>query len=401
MRIHFINRFFWPAEPATAQLLLDLATALHRNAWSVSVIAGHSQQGLPSREIHEGVHIVRIGPVMATGRNLSARSYDFAVFHLAVLGALWRTVKRGDIVIALTDPPLLGVTAALIAKLRGARLIHWIHDIYPEVARAVAKTFWVKAATGVLRPWRTLAWRHAAACVTLSRDMAAVVNETGVLAGRLHIVPNWAPERLGPSATDETDRLRARWEIGDRIVIGYSGNLGRVHDLSGMVDVAENLQSDPRLLFLFVGQGAGFTSLRARVECRKLTNVRFLPPQPRSELSASLSVPDIHVIGLRPGCEHFVFPSKLYGVAAVARPVLVLGAPGSELAQLVQQHGFGAVFNPQATNEIVAYLEKLAAAPELRRALGIAAARFSGDNGGLARALTQWENILRPIAGVR
>lgn len=401
MRVHFVNRFFWPAEPATAQLLLDLAESLARGPWSVSVVAGLSSPGLPRSETHAGIQIVRIGRPMAAGQELGRRALDFAFFHVAALRTLWRTVQRGDVVVALSDPPLIGVTAALIAKLRGARLVHWVQDIYPEVVQAVTKSFAAKLATVVLRPVRNLAWRRAAACVTLGEDMAAILKAAGVTQDRLHIVANWAPQGLGPGDAADVMALRTRWEIGTRFVIGYSGNLGRVHDLDGVIRVAEDLRSDPQFLFLFVGHGAGFAALHAAAEQRKLTNIRFLPPRPRRELSASLSVPDIHLVGLRPGCESVVFPSKLYGAAAVARPVLVLGAENSELADIVRRNGLGAVFSPGDTTGISSYLRALAADAAARRTLGESASRFSRANGGLARALTQWQDILQPLTGTR
>ncbi len=401
MRIHFVNRFFWPAEPATAQLLLDLAESLARGPWSVSVVAGLSAPGLPRSETHAGIHIIRIGLPMAAGQELGRRALDFAFFHLAAMRTLWGTVKRGDVVVALSDPPLIGITAALIAKLRGARLVHWVHDIYPEVVQAVTNGFAAKLVTAALRPIRNLAWRSAAGCVTLSEDMAAILKAAGVTKDRLHIVANWAPQGLGPGDAADVRALRTRWDIGTRFVIGYSGNLGRVHDLSGVIRVAEDLQSDPQFLFLFMGHGASFAALGAAAAQRELTNVRFLPPRPRSELSVSLSVPDVHLIGLRPGCEPFVFPSKLYGATAVARPVLVLGRESSELARIVRQNGLGAVFRPDDAAGISSHLRELATDSATRNALSESALRFSRANGGAPRALTQWESILQPLAGTR
>lgn len=401
MRVYFINRFFWPAEPATAQLLLDLAESLAAESWPVSVIAGHSEHGLPSRETHDSVQIMRIGRPMTAGQNLGRRALDFASFHFAAIRTLWQTVKRGDVVVALSDPPLIGIATTLIAKLRGAAAVHWIHDIYPEVVQAVTKNLAAKLATVALRPFRDLAWRSAAGCVTLGEDMAAILNTARVPHDRLHIIPNWAPRGLVPGNANDVMALRAHWEIGTRFVIGYSGNLGRVHDLGGVIDVAERLQSDPLFLFLFVGHGAGFDALRCRAAERKLTNVRFLPPRPRSELSVSLSVPDVHLIGLRPGCEPFVFPSKLYGAAAVARPVLVLGRESSELARIVRQNGLGAIFRPDDAAGISSYLRELTADSATRNALSESALRFSRANGGAPRALAQWESILQPLAGTR
>ncbi|MEY4938672.1 MAG: hypothetical protein RIQ93_407 [Verrucomicrobiota bacterium] len=396
MRLYFINRFYWPAELATAQLLVDLAESLAAQNCSVSVVVCHSAAGLPARERRNGVEIIRVGSP-PTDHHLARRTMNAAWFHLAALALLWRTVRPGDVIVALTDPPLIGVTAALIARVRGARLVHWIQDIYPEVLPAVTKSWIARITSGAFRPVRDVAWRNAAACVTLGEDMAATVRPNLSRKNRLHIVPNWAPQGLHAGAAEEVAALRTHWGLGDRFIVGYSGNLGRVHDLSGLIQVAENFRTDPAIVFLLVGHGANYNALRTEVDRKQLTNVRFLPPRPRGELSVSLSVPDVHLISLRPGCEKFVFPSKLYGVAAVARPVLLLGTRNSELAETIARQAMGTVFDPHDTAGISACLRRLATEPAWRRSLEAAAGRFGLQNGGITRARDQWQNILRPL----
>jgi colanic acid biosynthesis glycosyl transferase WcaI len=395
MRVVFLNRFYWPAEPATAQLLLDLATGLAARGWSVTVLTGHSAPGLPTHERHRDVEIVRLGPVMATTQNLARRAVDFVRFHLAALPALLRAVRRGDVVVPLTDPPLIGVTAALVAGLRGARTMHWIHDIYPEVVRAVNPHAGARAANALLRPFRNDAWRGAAACITLGEAMAGLVAEAGVASDRVHIVPNWAPDGVAPAPEAAVAALRREWDLGERFVVGYSGNLGRVHDLGGLLEVAAALRDEPRIVFLFVGHGAAFAALQAAAQARGLAHVRFQPPQPRRALAAVLAAPDLHLVSLRAGCERVVFPSKIYGVAAAGRPMLLLGARDSEIAHAIDKAGMGAVFGPHDVAGLSACLRDLASDPVRRRRWGAAALAFHHANGGAARAIAQWDGLLR------
>jgi glycosyltransferase involved in cell wall biosynthesis len=396
MRVHFVNRFYWPSELATAQLLTDLAESLAEAGGEIAVVAGRSSPELPRRESRTNVAIHRVGPRMAAGGNVLRRAFDFAAFHLAASWRLWRTTKRGDVVVVLTDPPLIGITAAAIAALRGARVVHWIHDIYPEVVYSVAPSSGLLC--HLLRPLRNAAWRRAAACVTLGEEMAGVVRAAKVATNRISVVPNWAPRGLGPCPPAETRRLRSEWSVDERFVVGYSGNLGRVHDLTGLLDVAENLREDRRFAFVFVGQGAGLARLREEAEARALANVRFLPPQPRAELTASLSAPDLHVISLREGCERFVFPSKLYGAVAVGRPVLVLAAPTAEIARLVEAAGIGAAFRPSDAAGITRFLRSLAEDSSRLQQLSAAALRFDQQHGGPAAAIRSWTALLERVA---
>lgn len=401
MRVHFINRFYWPAEPATAQLLADLAEGLAARAWPVTVIAGHSSRDLAAAELRRGVTIHRVGPLMARTQNLARRALDFVAFQSAVRRHLLRTVAAGDVVVALTDPPLIGVAAAKSASARGAQLVHWVHDIYPEVLTAVTSNPAARLASAFLRPRRNAAWQRAAACVVLGETMAKVVRANGVSPDRIQIVPNWAPQGVEPAPASAVAALRQTWSLEGKFVVAYSGNLGRVHDVMGLVEVAARLREDPRFVFLCIGGGAGFARLQRAAQSRGLSNVRFLPPQPRASLAVSLSLPDVHLVSLREGCEAFVFPSKVYGVAAVGRPVLVWAAPDSELAAIVAEAGLGATFRPADASGIVGWLRGLAEDPARGEQLARAATRFAHASGGAAAAVQAWDGLLRKLDRTR
>ena len=95
------------------------------------------------------------------------------------------------------------------------------------------------------------------------------------------------------------------------------------------------------LSFLFVGSGHGMKWLRQQCHREGHNHVIFKPYQPRETLSLSLSVPDIHLISLRSGCQNFLAPSKYYGILAAGRPIAFLGDPDCELAEEIEQSQFG------------------------------------------------------------
>lgn len=101
-------------------------------------------------------------------------------------------------------------------------------------------------------------------------------------------------------------------------------------EIAQLVAIARDL---PGLTWLFIGGGAGIDQVKAATVASGADNVIFKPYQPRDQLSESLSVPDVHLISLDPACEGYIVPSKVYGVAAVERPVLFLGALDGAVAQ--------------------------------------------------------------------
>ena len=81
-------------------------------------------------------------------------------------------------------------------------------------------------------------------------------------------------------------------------------------------------------------------------ELLQTDQVQFLYYQSRGVLPQSLSAADVHVVGLAPGLAGYVVPSRLYGILAVARPVIVAADPDSETAQVVERIGCGIVVPP-------------------------------------------------------
>jgi glycosyltransferase involved in cell wall biosynthesis len=223
--------------------------------------------------------------------------------------------------------------------------------------------------------------------------MAGLIMRNGIAPDRVAVVPNWAPRGLVPPSAQAVQCQRSEWHLAGKFAVAYSGNLGRVHDLEPVLAVAAALRDAPDIVFLFIGTGPRHGSLAAQAQARGLPNVRFLPPQPRAQLGAALAAGDLHLVTLRPGCQTVVFPSKLYGIAAVARPMVFIGPRECELAALVRDHALGFAFARDDTAAIAACLRRLAIAPDECRALGAAAAEFHRREDGLARAVTVWERL--------
>ncbi|HEY0947734.1 MAG TPA: glycosyltransferase family 4 protein [Opitutaceae bacterium] len=387
----FLNRVYWPDEAATAQLLTDLAEGLAARGWPVTIIASRSA-GAPAEETRAGVSILRVAPARDTRRSLRARLLDDLSFHIGAVRCLRRLARPGATVVVMTDPPMLGFTAWLAVRGRGARLINWIQDVYPEIAQALAPFAALRFLLGGLRPLRNVAWRRSARCVVLGRDMAELVEQAGVRRQSIATIPNWAPAGLGPA---DGAALRAAWNLQDKFVIAYSGNLGRVHALDNVLELALSLREHREIVFVFIGGGAQRERLAAAAHTHDLPNVRFFPAQPRRQLAATLAVGDVHLITLRPGCEACVFPSKFYGIAAAGRPILFLGPLDCELSELVREQGLGAICAPADTALAHSTIVNWANDGDTLAACRSAALRFAARHGGSAAALEAWETLLR------
>lgn len=390
-KIIFVNRVYWPNEAATAQLLTDLANALVTRGWPVHVVTSGN-----GSESCSGVSVHRVG---GTGSRdtLLRRFWHDCRFLLGVRRTVKLLAEPGDVVVLKTDPPLLAVALTKIALARGARVLHWIQDIYPEIVPLHAGR-WISPFFAPLGWLRNRAWRGARHCLVPSADMRPMVEQSSGPAVSVTVIPNWAPRDLEIPATDTAvDRLRSFWGISGKFVVAYSGNLGRVHEFETLLRAATLLRNDDAVIFAIVGDGPRLAAVEAFVTDRALLNVRFFPKQPRTELSTSLAVGDVHLVTLRPGFERLVNPSKLAGVLAVGRPAFYIGADGGATPRLIADENCGRCFRPGDAQGLATALSELKEDTALRRAMGTAARSCFERHFRFECALREWDLLLHQL----
>lgn len=341
----FINRFFAPDHSATSQLLSDLAFALARHGADVKVITSRQLYDDPSirldaEETIHGVRVTRIATSRFGRDGLVGRTSDYATFYLNATRILLHRLKAGDLLIAKTDPPLLSLCAGYAAKQRGATLVNWIQDLFPEVATALDLNP-IRVATPILQRLRNLTLQEAACNVVLGERMKERLLQARIEPDRIAVIPNWADGQLIRPIRPEENPLRAEWKLGDRFVVGYSGNMGRAHEFNTILGAAEKLKTSEGIVFLFIGGGAQRGWIEREAKRKRLTNILFQPYQLKERLGLSLSVPDVHLISLHPALEGLIVPSKFYGIAAAGRPTLFVGDPEGEIPRILRETGSG------------------------------------------------------------
>jgi colanic acid biosynthesis glycosyl transferase WcaI len=391
-RVIFVNRVYWPSTAATAQLLTDLAEGLAAQGWDVHVVAA----GGPSPG-QNGVTIHRTGGSDRHG-GLISRTINYGKFRRGAQRRLANLVGPGDVVVVMTDPPLLGAAVTDIAVQRGGRVVHWIQDIYPEIVTAHLGAL-AAFPLSPLRALRDVAWLAASRCVTLGEDMMQAVASRRVPIDRITIVPNWAPRELhDPAASDAITARRRAWGVTDKFVVAYSGNLGRVHEFTAVLGAAEQLKARQDIVFLFIGTGARFEEVRAATRSRGLANLRLLPPETRADLPAALAAADAQLVTLKPGFARLVYPSKLAGVLAAGRPVLFVGPTDGEIARLLAQGQCGVAVGPGESERLAATITEWQTNAAHRTQLGRNARAVYERQFTFAAALARWDDILRQSA---
>lgn len=402
-RLIFVNRYFFPDHSATSQILSDLAFHLAGTGREVHVVTStqlyvEPTVSLPSHEVIDGVSIHRVASTSYGRSALLGRSIDYLSFYRSVRSHLIETVRRNDLIVAKTDPPLISAVAAMAARRSGAVLINWLQDLYPEIAERLHVPLMKGPAATALAALRNNTLRAAAANVVPGGLMAEKIATLGVPQERIQIIPNWCnDEEIRPLA-HERNSLRQAWNLGDKFVFGYSGNLGRVHQFETVLRAAEILRDEPQFFFLVIGGGSRYGEFQRAVAARSLGgSFLFLPYQEQRTLAQSLGACNAHWVSLNPSLEGLVVPSKFYGIAAAGRPIIAIGARDGELARLVEQHGCGVIIEPGDAAPLVAALRRLAGDEQARADMGAQARKMLDAHFTRQQAFERWERLLEGV----
>ena len=201
--------------------------------------------------------------------------------------------------------------------------------------------------------------------VTISDQMRARLIAKGVSPENIAIVRNW----VDTSVIRPLDRPSCyRTELGispETFVVQYSGQMGRKQALHILIQAAERMAGDTRFMFVLAGNGP----MRAEIEqaSARLSNMRLLELQPTERLGEFLNLADCHILPQDVDVSELVLPSKLGGMLASGKRMLITAQEDSELANFL---GSAATFTPPGeVDAIVRALSAMIDAPDTSNAL--------------------------------
>lgn len=353
----FFNRVYPPSRGATGRVLRDLARGFVRDGWSVTIITTGTED---AREKDGPIKIIRL---KAPVKKKSMRAY------LNVWMRMWWAgmgMSRPDLIVTMTDPPLMVVAGDMMARAHKCKHIHWCQDLYPDVLPALGFKISDRV-MNFLKARARRAMKRADRVVVIGRCMARHLVRTGIEARKITLIPNWPDYELlapdprtrrpmsGKAAFRAANDGRPVHDIvkpfealfldsEPKFRVLYSGTLGRAHPVQAILEAAQILGQDhPEIEFVFVGDGPNFERLAQERTRRSLQNIRLMPYQPASRLRELMESGDIHLVSMRDDAAGFIVPCKVYSAIAVARPTILIGPFISEVARVLDDFQAGVV----------------------------------------------------------
>ena len=342
-RVLVLNQYYWPGVEATAHLLSELTVAL-ADEFEITVVTGMVPDAAePGRSRLDGVEIVRVRSTAFDRRRLVLRATNYLTYLGKSLVEALRA-RPPDVVLCMTDPPVIADVALLVARRFGVPLVVISQDVFPEIAVELDR-LGNPALIGALRLAIRFYLQRAERVVAIGDTMRRRLEAKGADAERVVVIPNWVDAAaLEPRPHDNA--WAREHELDGKFVVMHSGNIGHAQDLDALVRAATFLRDLDDLRIVLIGGGARRDELKALARLLETDQVRFFGYQPREVLPESLSAAHVHVVGLARGLSGYVVPSRFYGVLAVARPVIAAADADSETAKIVDEVGCGVVVPP-------------------------------------------------------
>ena len=274
-RLLVLNQYYWPGVEATANLLTELCEALAADH-DVTVIAG-GLEDQPTRQVRNGVEIVRTRSTSLDRARLWHRALNYVTY---VAGVIWRGMlsRRPDLVVCMTDPPFIGAIGRLVAARFGCPMLVIVQDVFPEIAVKLGR---LRNPVGIwiLRLLVDSSLRSADRVVVIGDTMKRRLEEKGVPAERIRVIPNWIDTHAV-----EPQRRNNHWARDHRLtgsfVVMHSGNVGHAQDLDTLIRSCLFLRDLDDLAVRIIGGGARRDELTRLARLLGTDMVRFMPWQP-------------------------------------------------------------------------------------------------------------------------
>lgn len=257
-----------------------------------------------------------------------------------------------------------------------------IWDVYPDAFKITG----MKETHLLYRVWKRLnkiSFRKAYKLFTISEKMADLL-ESYINKEKIIIQPIWSIFQENNKVNKEENPFVKKYDLQDKFVVQYSGNIGLTHNVETLIDVAVLMEDNQDFVFQIIGRGPRKAYLEKMVKERNLSNCVFLPFQTDEMFHFSLSAADVGVVVLDDTTSKGSVPSKSYNLMSYGIPSLYIASDDSQLKLYAKKYGHAACFSKNELNRIVPFLNELKNNSErynkMSRNAEIAAEDFRRDN---------------------
>jgi glycosyltransferase involved in cell wall biosynthesis len=398
-----LSQYFYPEVASTGQLLTELAEDLVKYGCKIKVYTGKPSyygniKEYKKREIYHGIEIYRLFNTTLNKNSKLGKILNSLSYFISIIFKLLSSKDRYPLLI-VSNPPFLPIAGFLFKKIKNQKYVFLIHDIYPDIA---VRLGYLKENSFIVKIWNKINYqilKDAEKIIVLGEYMAEILKKKYLTIDslKIKIIHNWADEKIISPLKKEDNWFVKRYNLEHKLVILYSGNIGLFQDLKTIINAAVRLKKFKEILFLFIGDGGGLSKLKEIVQENYLTNVKFLPYQPKEYLPYSLTASDISVVALEKGVEGLGVPCKIYGILASGCAVLGLVGDDCEVADIIKNAKCGFRVDQGDVDSLVKKIKYIHKNPGLLKDMGKNSRRYFEKHFTRSQMTKKYYEILENI----
>jgi glycosyltransferase involved in cell wall biosynthesis len=353
--LRIVSQLFYPEMVSSGQALTELAEELTSYGLKIKVIAAQptileNSEIVPKRIDYKGIHIIRTWSTRFPKLSFIGKFFNLITFFITASFDILINDRKVPLLL-VTNPPYMAMIGWINNILYRTKYGILLFDIMPEQAELLE----IVKPGGVIKLWRKinkLCYIKASYAVVLSKDMFEGAISNANLSGtkyenecraKTHIIHVWSDDRVIKPKRKSDSILAKELNVLDKLVLQYSGNHGRFHDIESILKLAASLSSEKDFLFQFIGEGFKKKNVVNFKEEKVLDNIYISTYVPKEQLQDSLAMADIGIIAQLPMQERVCYPSKLLGIMSSGRPVLAICSPKSDMAKMIVDNDLGYV----------------------------------------------------------
>jgi glycosyltransferase involved in cell wall biosynthesis len=380
MKITLLTQYFPPEVGAPQNRLFELATRLQKKGANIQILT--AMPNYPKMQIFKGyrgrcyryenmenMQVHRAAIFVTKGKSLIARllNYFSFVFSSIIVGFI--KLKKSDIILCESPPLFLGISAWVLCKLKGAKLVFNVSDLWPESAEKlglVSNKFSLKLAAKLEE------FLYENSTIICGQTQGIVQNIKTRFPEKKVI---WIPNGVDPTLFENKKEIIGTWRQlmnfkESDFVLLYAGIMGYAQGLDVITDVAEQLLPEKDIKFVFLGNGPEKKRLQKLVSEKGLNNIVFQDFVLKSEMPVILQDINASIVPLKK-LDLFLgaIPSKIFECLASEKPIL-LGVDGEAKELFINRGNSGLFFEPEDVDDLKASILKLKEDKELCLTLG-------------------------------
>lgn len=385
MNIFLLCPVYPPEHCAAGVNIAELAEDLAKVGHSVTVItgwpshpAGKLYDGWHARfrsveQVREGYRLIRCLHSFVSRRGIPSKLWYYFTYTVSTFIA-GLMAGKADVVL-FCSLPLFNGANLLLARLKGAQSLYWIHDVHPETSRNAGMIREGSLTYRLSLALDRFVCRHSTQVATLTDAMRETLLKRGLDPAKVILMRHWVdPQKISPRSRDNPWRREQAIDLGKFVVL-HAGTMGYISGAEVIVDAAQRLRQRQDILFLIVGDGPLKQRLMDTARELGLPNVKFLPFQPAEVLADVQATGDVGLVTLLPETGETSIPSKMHGYTAAARPVIASVAPDCPTARMVRDGQFGMVCPSQDASALADAIAHLADHRDVAQQMGQCARR--------------------------